>query len=148
MSLEERLVEEMKQALKSNDKLKLSTIRMIRSASKNKEIELRKKLEDEDVVKVIQVMVRKGEESVEQFQTGGRIDLVEKEKKEIEILKSFLPQPLSQEEILKIIDQSIQETQASSLKDIGKVMKSVMPKIGGKADGKLINQLVKERLSP
>jgi len=148
MSLEERLVEEMKQALKSNDKLRLSTIRMIRSALKNKEIELRKKLEDEEVVKVIQVMVRKGEESVEQFQTGGRMDLVEKEKKEIEILKSFLPQPLSQEEILKIIDQSIQETQASSLKDIGKVMKSVMPKIGGKADGKLINQLVKERLSP
>jgi uncharacterized protein len=148
MSLEERLVEEMKQALKSNDKLRLSTIRMIRSALKNREIELRKKLEDEEVVKVIQGMVRKGEESVEQFQIGGRMDLVEKEKKEIEILKSFLPQPLSQEEILKIIDQSIQETQASSLKDIGKVMKSVMPKIGGKADGKLINQLVKERLSP
>jgi uncharacterized protein YqeY len=148
MSLEEKLVEEMKQAMKSNDKLRLSTIRMIRSALKNKEIELRKKLEDEEVIKVIQVMVRKGEESVEQFQTGGRVDLVEKEKKEIEILKSFLPQPLSQEELLKIIDQSIQETQASSPKDIGKVMKSIMPKIGGKADGKLINQLVKERLSP
>ncbi len=148
MSLEERLVEEMKQAMKSNEKLRLSTIRMIRSSLKNKEIELRKKLEDEDIVKVIQVMVRKGEESVEQFQTGGRMDLVEKETKEIEILKSFLPQPLSQEEILKIVDETIQETQASSLKDIGKVMKSVMPKIGGKADGKLINQLVKERLSP
>jgi uncharacterized protein YqeY len=148
MSLEERLVEEMKQAMKSNDKLRLSTIRMIRSALKNKEIELRKKLEDEDIVKVVQVMVRKGEESVEQFQAGGRMDLVEKEKREIEILKSFLPQPLIQEEILKIIDQSIQETQASSPKDIGKVMKSVIPKIGGKADGKLINQLVKERLSP
>ena len=147
MSLEERLVEEMKQAMKSNDKLRLSTIRMIRSGLKNKEIELRKKLEDEDIVKVIQVMVRKGEESVEQFQAGGRVDLVEKEKREIEILKSFLPQPLSQEEILKIIDQSIQETQASSSKDIGKVMKSVIPKIGGKADGKLINQLVKEKLS-
>ena len=134
MSLEERLVEEMKQAMKSNDKVRLSTIRMIRSALKNKEIELRKKLEDEDIVKVIQVMVRKGEESVEQFQAGGRMDLVEKEKSEIEILK--------------IIDQSIQETQASSPKDIGKVMKSVIPKLGGKADGKLINQLVKERLSP
>jgi uncharacterized protein YqeY len=148
MSLEERLLEEMKQAMKSNEKLRLSTIRMVRSSMKNKEIELRKKLEDEDIVKVIQVMVRKGEESVEQFQAGKRVDLVEKETKEIEILKSFLPQPLSQEEILKIIDQSIQETQAASLKDIGKVMKSVMPKIGGKADGKLINQLVKERLSP
>jgi uncharacterized protein YqeY len=148
MSLEERLVEEMKQAMKSNDKLRLSTIRMIRSALKNKEIEVRKKLEDEEIAKVIQVMVRKGEESVEQFQAGGRTDLVEKEKSEIDILKSFLPQPLSREEILKIIDQTIQETQASSPKDIGKVMKSVIPKIGGKADGKLVNQLVKERLSP
>jgi len=148
MSLEERLIEEMKGAMKSGDKLRLSTIRMIRSALKNKEIEVRKKLEDEEVVKVIQAMVRKGEESVEQFQTGGRTDLVEKERKEIEILKSFLPQALSRDQMLEIIDQSIQETQASSLKDIGKVMKSVMPKIGGKADGKLINQLVKERLSP
>src|SRR3972149_9068162 len=110
MSLEEKLVEEMKQAMKSNDKLRLSTIRMIRSALKNKEIELRKKLEDEEIIKVIQAMVRKGEESVEQFQTGGRTDLVEKEKKEIEVLTSFLPQPLSQDQILKIIDQSIQET--------------------------------------
>ncbi len=148
MSLEERLLEEMKQAMKTGDKLRLSTIRMIRSALKNKEIELRKKLEDEESAKVIQAMVRKGEESVDQFQLGGRTDLVEKEKKEIEILKSFLPQPLSQEEVLKIIEQSIQETQASSSKDIGKVMKSVMPKIAGKADGKLINQLVKEKLSP
>ncbi len=148
MNLEERLVEEMKQAMKSNDKLRLSTIRMIRSGLKNKEIELRKKLEDEDIVKVVQVMIRKGEEAVEQFQAGRRMDLVDKEKREIEILKSFLPQPLDQEEILKIIDQSIQETQASSPKDIGKVMKSVIPKIGGKADGRLINQLVKERLSP
>jgi uncharacterized protein YqeY len=148
MSLEERLSDEMKQAMKSSDKLRLSTIRMIRAAVKNKEIELRKKLEDEEILRVIQGMMRKGEESVEQFQSGGRADLVEKEKKEIEILKSFLPQPVSQEEILRIIDQSIEETQASSLKDIGKVMKSVMPKLGGKVDGKLINQLVKERLSP
>ena len=148
MGLEERLVEEMKQAMKSNDKLRLSTIRMIRSAVKNKEIEQRSKLTDEGITKVIQGLVRKGEESVEQFRVGGRMDLVEKEEKEIEILKSFLPQPISREEILRVIDQSIEETQASSLKDLGKVMKSVMPKLGGKADGKLINQLVKERLSP
>jgi len=148
MSLEERLVDEMKQAMRSNDKLRLSTIRMIRSALKNKEIELRKKLDDEEVIKVIQGMVRKGEESLEAFQLGGRTDLVEKEKKEIEILKSFLPQALGQEEIFKIIDQSIEETQASSLKDLGKVMKSVMPKLQGKADGKLVNQWVREKLSP
>ena len=148
MSLDERLLEEMKQAMKSNDKLRLSTIRMIRNAVKNKEIEQRKKLDDDDVLRVIQGMMRKNEESVEQFQIGGRMDLVEKEKKEIEILKSFLPESLSKEEILKMIDQSIEETQASSLRDLGKVMKSVMPKLAGKADGKLINQLVKERLSP
>jgi uncharacterized protein YqeY len=148
MNLEEKLFEEMKQAMKTNDKIRLSTIRMIRSSSKNKEIELRRKLEDEDIFKVIQGMVRKGEESIEQFQAGGRNDLVEKEKMEIEILKSFLPQPISQEEIIKIIDETIQETQSSSLKDLGKVMKAVMPRLGGKADGKVINQLVKERLSP
>ncbi len=148
MGLEERLVDEMKQAMKANDKLRLSTIRMIRTAIKNKEIEQRKKLDDDVIQKVIQGMVRKGEESVEQFKLGGRMDLVEKETKEIEILKSYLPKPLSQEEILKIIDQTIEETQASSLKDLGKVMKSVLPKLGGKAEGALVNQLVKERLSP
>lgn len=147
MGLEERLNEEMKLAMKSNDKLRLSTIRMIRSAIKNREIELRKKLDDEEIYKVLQGMVRKGEESIEQFQAGGRIDLVEKEKKEIEILKSFLPEQLSKEEIIRIIDETIKETQSSSIKDLGKVMKSVMSKLGGKADGRLVNQLVKERLS-
>ena len=146
--MEERLVQEMKEAMKSNDKLRLSTIRMIRSTVKNKEIELRKPLDDGEIQKAIQGMVRKGEESVEQFKLGGRMDLVEKESKEIEILKSFLPQALTREEILKIIDETIEETQSTSLKDIGKLMKSVMPKLQGKADGKLVNQLVKERFSP
>lgn len=147
MGLEERLNEEMKLAMKSNDKIRLSTIRMIRSAIKNREIELRKKLDDEEIYRVIQGMVRKGEESLEQFQAGGRTDLVEKERKEIEILKSFLPEQVSKEELIRIIDETIKETQSSSIKDLGKVMKSVMSKLGGKADGRLVNQLVKERLS-
>src|SRR4030065_2378091 len=100
MGLEERLVEEMKQAMKSNDKAKLSTIRMIRSAVKNKEIELRKPLDDDAIFRVIQGMVRKSEESIEQFKAGERMDLVEKEQKEVETMNSFLPQPLSREEIL------------------------------------------------
>ncbi|OGP73049.1 MAG: glutamyl-tRNA amidotransferase [Deltaproteobacteria bacterium RBG_16_50_11] len=148
MALEDRLVEEMKQAMKSSDKLRLSTIRMIRTAVKNKEIEQRKPLDDEGIIRVIQGMVRKSEESVEQFKAGGRMDLVEKETKEIETMKSYLPQPLSREEVLKVIDQTIEETQATSLKDLGKVMKSLMPKLGGKVDGALVNQWVKERLSP
>ena len=148
MGLEERLVDEMKQAMRSSDKLRLSTIRMIRTAVKNKEIELRKKVDDEEIQRVIQGMLRRNEESIEQFRLGGRMDLVDKESQEGDILKSYLPQALSTEEILKVIDESIQETQASSLKDLGKVMKSVMPKLTGKADGKVINQLVKEKLSP
>ena len=148
MGLEERLVDEMKQAMRSSDKVRLSTIRMIRTAVKNKEIELRKKLDDEEIQRVIQGMLRRTEESIEQFRLGGRMDLVDKESQEGDILKSYLPQALSAEEILKIIDESIQETQASSLKELGKVMKSVMPKLTGKADGKVINQLVKEKLSP
>ena len=148
MGLEERLVDEMKQAMRSNDRIRLSTIRMIRTAVKNKEIEFRKQLDDEEILRVIQGLLRKGEESVEQFRVGGRMDLVEKETQEIEIMKSFLPESLSEEEILTVIDQTIQETQASSLKDLGKVMKSVMPKLAGKADGKRVNELVKERLSP
>lgn len=148
MGLEERLMEEMKEAMKSNDKSRLSTIRMLRSAIKNKEIEQRGKLDDEGIYKVIQAMVRKGEESIEQFKAGGRMDLVEKERREVEILNSFLPQPLSKEEILAIIDEVVAETKATSLKDMGKVMKSVMPRLGGRADGKVVNQLVKERLSP
>jgi len=148
MSLEERLVDEMKQAMKSNDKLRLSTIRMIRTAVKNKEIDQRKKLDDDEILRVIQGMVRKSEESIEQFGAGGRADLVEKETKEMEVLKSYLPQSLSRDEVAKIIDETILETQSSSLKDLGKVMKAVMPKLTGKADGKVINQLVKERLSP
>jgi uncharacterized protein YqeY len=147
MALEDRLVEEMKQAMKSGDKLRLSTIRMIRTAVKNKEIEQRKPLDDEGILRVIQGMVRKSEESVEQFKAGGRMDLVEKETKEIETMKSYLPQPPSREEVLKIIDQTIEETQATSLKEMGKVMKSLMPKLGGKVDGALVNQWVKERLS-
>ena len=148
MGLEERLVDEMKQAMRSNDRIRLSTIRMIRTAIKNKEIEHRKQLDDEEIQRVIQGLLRKGEESVEQFRVGGRMDLVEKETQEIEIMKSFLPDSLSEEKILAVIDQTIQETQASSLKDLGRVMKSVMPKLAGKADGKWVNQLVKERLSP
>lgn len=147
MTLEERLMNEMKEAMKSGDKLRLSTIRMIRSSVKNREIEVGKKLDDEEICRVIQAMVKRGEDSVSQFEAGGRADLVEKEKSEIEVLKSFLPEPLSREEILAIIDQSIEETQATSMKDLGKVMKALMPKLGGKADGKLVNQWVKERLS-
>ena len=148
MGLAERLLEEMKAAMKSNDKVRLSTIRMIRSAVKNREIDLRKPLDEEEIQRVIQGMIRKGEESLEQFRLGGRMDLVEKEGNEIQILKSYLPESLTREALVIVIDQAIKETESTSIRDLGKVMKSVISKVQGKADGKLVNQLVKERLSP
>ena len=147
MSLEERLEDEMKSALRSRDKLRLSVVRMARAAVKNKEIEERKKLDDGAIVKVISGLVKKGEESLIHFQKANRLDLIEKQEEELKILRSFLPQQLYRDEILTLVDEAIKETNALDMKDLGKVMKSLMPKIAGRADGKVIHQVVKEKLS-
>jgi uncharacterized protein YqeY len=137
----------MKSALRSGDKLRLSVIRMARAAMKNKEIEDRKKLDDDVIIRVISGLVKKGEESLVHFQQANRPDLVDKQEKELEILRSFLPQQLSRDEILTLVDEAIQEANALDVKDLGKVMKSLMPKIAGRADGKVVNQMVREKLS-
>ncbi len=148
MSLKDKLAEEMKRALKGKDKIRLSTIRLLVDHINKKEIEQgRKELDDDGIFKVIGAMVRKGEEAVEQFKHGGRQDLVDQEKGQLEILKSFLPEQLSREEIRSLIDEAIQEAEAVDLRDLGKVMKIVMPKLSGKADGKTVNEMVRERLS-
>ena len=147
MSLEERLADEMRSALRSRDTLRLSVIRMARAAVKNKEIEERKKLDDSTIVKVISGLVKKGEESLVHFQQASRIELIEKQEKELEILRSFLPQQLSKDKILTLVDEAIKETNALEMKDLGEVMKSLMPKISGRADGKVVNQMVREKLS-
>ena len=147
MSLEERLADEMRSALRSRDTLRLSVIRMARAAVKNKEILERKKLDDTTIVKVISGLVKKGEESLVHFQQANRIELIEKQEKELEILRSFLPQQLSKDEIFALVDKAIKETNALEMKDLGKVMKALMPKISGRADGKIVNQMVREKLS-
>jgi len=147
MSLEERLADEMKSALKSRDTLRLSVIRMARAAVKNKEIEERKRLDDSAVTKGINGLVKKGEESLVHFQQANRRDLIEKQERELEILRSFLPRQLSQEEILALVNEAIRETNAIEMKDVGKVMKALMPKIAGRADGKVVHQMVAEKLS-
>ena len=147
MSLEERLEDEMKSALRSRDKLRLSVVRMARAAVKNKEIEERKKLNDGAIVKVISGLVKKGEESLIHFQKANRLDLIETQEEELKILRSFLPQQLSRDEILTLVDEAIKETNALDMKDLGRVMKSLMPKIAGRADGKVIHQVVREKLS-
>jgi uncharacterized protein YqeY len=148
MSLADTFTEEMKKALKAHDKAKLSTIRLIRDAIAKKEIEQgREALDDDGIIKVVNAMARKSEEAIEQFKQGGRQDLVEHENAQLEIMKSFLPRPLSEKEIQSFIGEAIEEAKAIDLKDIGKVMKILMPKIAGKADGRTVNQMVRERLS-
>ncbi len=147
MSLQDRLLVEMNKAAKARDRIKLSTIRLIRAAVKNKEIEKRKSLEDEGILKVISSMIRQREESIQQFRRGGREDLVKKEEAEIGILRSFLPEQFSEEQIKKLIDEVLKETKASTFKDIGKVMQALMPKIAGRADGAKVNKMVMDKLS-
>ena len=148
MSLSEKLAKEMKNALKQRDKIRLSTIRLIRDAILKREIEQgRESLDDDGITKVISTMVRKSEEATEEFKRGGRQDLVDQEYQQLEILRSFLPQQLSMEEIQSLINEVVQEAGAVDLKDLGKVMKILMPKISGRADGGIVNQMVRERLS-
>ena len=148
MSLSEKLAKEMKNALKQRDKIRLSTIRLIRDAILKREIEQgRESLDDDGITKVISTMVRKSEEATEEFKRGGRQDLVDQENQQLEILRSFLPQQLSMEEIQSLINEVVQEAGAVDLKDLGKVMKILLPKISGRADGGIVNQMVRERLS-
>ena len=147
MSIFERLDAELREALKSGDKLKLSVVRMIKASLKNKEIDKTGKLTAEEIISVLSTMVKQRRESMEQFSTAGRTDLVEKEKAELEIIQSYLPKQLSQQEIDDIILSAIRECKASSAAEMGMVMKLVSPKIKGVADGKAVNQRVKEFLS-
>ena len=146
MSLSERLNEDMKQAMKSQDKFKLSVIRMIRSSIKNAEIDRRKTLDDNEVLDVLSREIKQRKDSLQEFEKAGRDDLVENLKKEIAIIAEYMPQPLSEEELKAIVRQTIQETGASSKADMGKVMSALMPKVKGRADGKLVNQLVQQFL--
>ncbi len=147
MSLKDRLNRELKEALKSKDKIKLEAIRAIINAVKNQEINKKTDLQDEEIEKIISSLVKQRKDSIEQFKKGERFDLVKKEEKELEILLTFLPEQLSKEEILKIVKDTISQLGATSLKDMGKVMKAVMVKIQNRADGKLVSEIVKENLS-
>jgi len=147
MGLKDRLVDEMKEAAKSGDKLKLSIIRMALAAIKNKEKELRREPDDQEVMKLLASMIKQGKEAREQFSKGGREDLAEKEAREVEILQSFLPPPLSPEELEEEVRKVIEEVGAKGPQDLGRVMKVIMPRIAGRAEGRLVNELVRKKLS-
>ncbi|WP_438346879.1 GatB/YqeY domain-containing protein [Paenibacillus sp. FA6] len=146
MNLSERLNEDMKQAMKSRDKFKLSTIRMIRSTIMNLEIDLKRTLDDSEVLDILGREIKQRKDALQEFEKAGRDDLVANAKAEIEIVGQYLPTQLSEEEIKVIVQQTIQETGASSKAEMGKLMSALMPKVKGLADGKLVNQLVQQFL--
>ncbi|AZK46837.1 GatB/YqeY domain-containing protein [Paenibacillus lentus] len=146
MNLSERLNEDMKQAMKSQDKFKLSTIRMVRATIKNLEIDLKRPLNDNEVLDILSREIKQRKDALQEFENAGRDDLAAKVKAEAEIIAVYLPEQLTEEEIKVIVQQTIQETGASSKADIGKVMSALMPKVKGRADGKLVNQAVQQLL--
>jgi hypothetical protein len=147
MNLAERLNEDMKQAMKSGDKFRLGVIRMVRASIKNQEIELRRPLDDSELLQVVSREVKQRKDSLQEFEKAGRDDLVSQMKAEIDIISEYLPKQLTEEEIKDLVLQTIHETGASSRADMGKLMSALMPKVKGRADGKLVNQLVQQLLS-
>ncbi len=146
--LEEKIFNDYKEAMKNKDTLKSSVLSFLRAQLLNLAVEKKKnKLEDAEVFAVIKKLIKQRQDSIEQFTKGNRPELAEKEAKELEMLKAYLPAELSRDEIGKIIDTAIAETGASGMKDMGKVMKEVTAKAAGKADGKLVSDLVREKLS-
>ena len=147
MALMEKIMQDMKEAMKSKEKEKLSTIRMLVSEIKKRQIDSGKEFDDNDILGVIKSMVKSREDSVKAYREGGREDLAEKEEREVEVLKAYLPKQLSEEEVEKIVEEAIKESGAQTVRDMGKVMKIVMGKYGSQVDGKIVNKIVKEKLS-
>ncbi len=138
----------MTEAMRNKDQLRLGCLRMMKTAIKNKEIEKMKPLDDAEAVAVLNTLVKQRKDSVDQFRKGGREELAQKEESEIKIIEEYLPAAASEDDIRKAIEEAVQETGASSIKDMGKVMKAALARLTGKsADGSRVSQLVKEKLS-
>ena len=146
MSLKQKLQEDLKSSMKNKDAIKKSVITLIRSSIKQYEVDNRVELGDEEIIDLIAKQLKQTRDSRDEFEKAGRDDLVEKAEAEIEILKEYLPQQLSEEELNEIVISTISEVGATSMKDMKNIMSSIMPKVKGRADGKLINELVKKNL--
>lgn len=147
MSLKEQLNETMKQAMRARDELRLSTVRMVRSVIQNREIEKKQELDDQGVRDVISTLVKQRRESIRLYEEGNRQDLADKEKAELEVLLGFLPAQLELDEIREIVAKAIAEAGVTSVRDMGRIMKIVTPLTAGRADGKVVSDIVKEQLS-
>jgi uncharacterized protein YqeY len=147
VELKARLAEDYRAALRSGDKLKVSVIRLLTALIKNREVEKRGPLTDAEVMQAISSSCKQRQDSIEQYRQGGRQDLADKETAELHILQSYMPQPFTAEELEELVRAAIQEAQAASPKEMGKVMTLLMPKVTGRADGKVVSALVREMLS-
>ncbi|MFA5059770.1 MAG: GatB/YqeY domain-containing protein [Candidatus Omnitrophota bacterium] len=148
MTLEEQISNNYKQAMKDRDTAKSAVLSFLRAQLKNMVIDKRvEKLDDADVIVVIKKQLKQQQDSLEQFEKGGRADLIEKQKFEISVLKAYLPPEMSADELKVLVDEAVKESGATAAKDMGKVMKIILPKVAGKADSKAVSDLVKERLS-
>ena len=147
MSLRDRLTEDLKLAMKARDQLRMDVIRMIKAAVLNKEVETKKDLDDAEMSRIMTTMIKQRKESVEQYEKGQRAELAAKERQEISIIESYLPKALSADELERVVETVIRETGASSAKDMGAVMKSVMTRLAGQpVDGKHVSDLVRSKL--
>ncbi|HOW57137.1 MAG TPA: GatB/YqeY domain-containing protein [Smithellaceae bacterium] len=147
MDINEKLNAEMIVAAKAKDKIRLSAIRMLKTALHNKEIELMRPLNETEILQLLSAVVKQRRDSIEQFARGNRPDLVEKEEAELKVVQEFMPAQMSEEEVEAAIKKAITECGAVSVKDMGKVMKILMPQLTGKADGKMVGEKVKTLLS-
>jgi uncharacterized protein len=147
MTFLDRISEDLKAAMKGKDSERLSTLRMVKTALKNREIDKMEALTDEEAIKVLQSLVKQRRDSIEQYQQAGRIELAEKEAAEIKVIEEYLPAALDDAAITRVVEETIAETGASSMKEMGAVMKAVMAKLAGQTvDGKAVNQIVKSKL--
>ena len=147
MSLQDRLTEDLKLAMKSRDQLRMDVIRMMKAAITNKEMELKKDLDDADMSKIMTTLIKQRRESVEQYEKAQRPELAAKERQEITIIEGYLPRALSPQELAAVVESVIAESGARSPKDMGAVMKAVMVRLAGQpVDGKEISNLVKAKL--
>ncbi|HBB29812.1 MAG TPA: aspartyl-tRNA amidotransferase [Clostridiales bacterium] len=142
MPLKETLAEDLKDAMKSKEKVKKNVVTMVRAAIKQREVDERIELDDAEIIDIIAKQVKQKKDSIEEFQKGNRLDLVDLTNDEIKILLNYLPPQLSEDELEQIVKDAIEEANAQTKKDLGKLMAVIMPKVKGKADGKQVNQIV------
>ncbi len=147
MTLKKKMDQEMILAAKAKDKIRLSALRLLKSGLHNREIDLKRELNEAEFLQLLSAMVKQRRDSIEQFEKGGRTDLVEKEEMELKVIQEFMPTPMTETELDEMIAEAIRETGAASVRDMGKVMATLMPKVTGKADGKMVGEKVKARLS-